>query len=232
MKKPIIIIAVVLVAAVVAGILMKIFLFGYDAEKRREELTAQLDGLDLENVNKLMVVAHPDDEMIFGGAALIEDDYLVICITNGKNNVRASEFKEVMEKCGDKGIIMDYPDKVAGQRSDWSNCKDKIKNDINTILSYKDWEMVVTHNEAGEYGHIHHKMTHSIVDEEVENTNSSAVQYYFGKYYKKKNLPDNLDRISDELYDEKVEILKIYESQSDTIDGLLHIVPYENFVKK
>lgn len=43
----------------------------------------QLDELDLEKYNKLMIVAHPDDELIWGGAHLLEDDYLVVCITRG-----------------------------------------------------------------------------------------------------------------------------------------------------
>ena len=48
---------------------------------------------------KLMIVAHPDDELIFGGAELIKHgpDYKVVCITNKNNKIRSSEFKNL---CG------------------------------------------------------------------------------------------------------------------------------------
>ena len=33
----------------------------------------------------LMIVAHPDDETIWGGSHLINGNYTVLCITNGNN---------------------------------------------------------------------------------------------------------------------------------------------------
>ena len=43
--------------------------------------------------NKVMIVAHPDDELIFGGAELIQNKgYKVICITNQDNIQRKKEF--------------------------------------------------------------------------------------------------------------------------------------------
>ena len=35
----------------------------------------------------LMIVAHPDDETIWGGSHLINGNYTVLCITNGNINV-------------------------------------------------------------------------------------------------------------------------------------------------
>ena len=45
----------------------------------------QLESLDLNNVNKLMIVSHPGDESVWGGAHLISDNYLVVCISCGYN---------------------------------------------------------------------------------------------------------------------------------------------------
>ena len=45
-----------------------------------------------------MIVAHPDDETIWGGGHLLQDDYLVICLTNGNNQIRAKEFEKVMDQ--------------------------------------------------------------------------------------------------------------------------------------
>ena len=36
----------------------------------------------------LMIVAHPDDETIWGGSHLTNGNYTVLCITNGNNKKR------------------------------------------------------------------------------------------------------------------------------------------------
>ena len=46
----------------------------------------------------LMIVAHPDDETIWGGSHLINGNYTVLCITNGNNKKRKKEFMNVMKK--------------------------------------------------------------------------------------------------------------------------------------
>lgn len=43
----------------------------------------------------LMIVAHPDDETIWGGSHLINGNYTVLCITNGNNKKRKKEFMNV-----------------------------------------------------------------------------------------------------------------------------------------
>ena len=50
--------------------------------------TADLDALDLDGYDKVMFVAHPDDDLLWGGRHLIEDDYLVVCMTRGNDPVR------------------------------------------------------------------------------------------------------------------------------------------------
>lgn len=42
----------------------------------------------------LMIVAHPDDETIWGGSHLINGNYTVLCITNGNNKKRIYECHE------------------------------------------------------------------------------------------------------------------------------------------
>ena len=48
------------------------------------------------NVKKLMIVAHPDDELIFGGAELIKHgpEYKVICLTNKYNELEVKNLKK------------------------------------------------------------------------------------------------------------------------------------------
>lgn len=201
----------------------------------RDKVTkGTLDRLNLDNYDNLMIVAHPDDDTLWGGAALIKDNYLVVCITNGKNDVRRNEFLNVMKQTNDIGLILDYPDKIFGQRSDWSFCKDAIYDDLNAIISYKNWNQIVTHNEKGEYGHIHHIMTHEIVADTCDSTNYTGNQYYFGAYYSldklsklsSEELPTSL---SDDIIELKTKNAYLYESQFRTLEKLKHMIPYENF---
>jgi len=223
MKKAIYIIGSLIVAIAI----LIIFIFS----SNKVPVKQQLKQLDLDNVNKVMFVAHPDDETIWGGVHLLEDNYLVVCVTCGTNKTRAKEIEKVMDYSGDKLIMLGYPDKVWGKRSDWKYEMNDIKKDIKKILDAKDWEIVVTHNPDGEYGHQHHKMTSSIVTELFGKQDNL---YYFGKYYKKKqiekmNKPSTLD--SEILKQKTEDMLPLYKSQGFIDDYFGHMYPYEDWVK-
>lgn len=188
----------------------------------------RIEILDLTNVDNLMIVAHPDDDYIWGGSHLIDDDYLVVCITCGVKRVRALEFKKAMDKTGDKYIMLGYPDKTNGKRNNWDLVYDDITKDLKKIIEYKNWNIIVTHNPDGEYGHIHHKMTSNIV---TSLTGDNL--YYFGRYYKKDDIPSDLVKISDENMEiKKNELIPIYASQKSTMKVLGHMFDYENWVSK
>ena len=144
--------------------------------------TRELDSLQLEDCTKLMVVAHPDDETLWGGAHLLDGKYFVVCLTDGYNKVRRQEFLNAIKESGNKGLILRYPDKVHGERSNWVGDKKDIIKDLDTILTYKHWNMVATHNPEGEYGHIHHQMTSQLVTQEYYRNYQINNLYYFGKY--------------------------------------------------
>lgn len=194
-----------------------------------------LSNIDLEKAKKLMIVAHPDDETLWGGAHLLEDDYLVVCITCGPNKTRRKEFEKVMKETGDQYIMLGYPDKVLGMRSNWKEEKNQIYSDLKQIIELKDWELIVTHNKDGEYGHIHHKKTHSIVLDVYNDLNKEYPLYFFGKYYTKGKLakldkkPDEIDPI---LYKEKVNnLIEIYKSQAFIKTTFNQMFPYEDWIK-
>lgn len=200
-----------------------------------------LEKIDFGRAKKLMIVAHPDDDMLWGGAHLLEGGYLVVCITNGRNETRSQEFHAVIEACGNQGLILDYPDKVNGQRDDWEEVRDSISADLAFLLNANDWELVVTHNEDGEYKHQHHIMTHELVVDRYTSENSAASLYFFAVYHKattvekyesgeKEFPPDMPERLSDETVLRKTEILKLYKSQAKTLDKFQHMIPYENWI--
>ena len=208
----------------------------YDSETTEGQVTKEmLDELPLSNCTKLMVVAHPDDETLWGGAHLTEGGWFVVCLTNGYNEVRKNEFYEVIKEFGCEGMILSYPDLLAnGQRSTWTTECTSIAKDLNTVLKYKHWGMVATHNPNGEYGHIQHKMTSKLVTEEFYKTYWGTNLYYFGNWYSARRLPtmeDSLRKVPEAALEKKLEALKLYKSQKGAVDSNIHMAEYENWVR-
>ena len=156
-----------------------------------------LKKFNIENYKNVMIVAHPDDEILWGGANLFKDDYFVVCLTNGFNTERARDFRNIMRFTNNSGIILNYPDMQDHIRNDWSEVKKGIINDLSTILNFKYWNKIVTYGPEGTTGHYHHKKTSEYVTKIAKKYNKYNNLYYFGKFYKKNELPKNLNRISD-----------------------------------
>ena len=79
------------IAILLAGILCLLsgFVIWYQNYYDIPALTmTDLAQLDLSQAKKLMIVAHPDDETLWGGAHLLEGDYLIVCLTHGSDAVR------------------------------------------------------------------------------------------------------------------------------------------------
>ena len=198
---------------------------------------AQLDKMNLRNVNNLMIVAHPDDETLFGGAHLIAGDYLVVCLTNSKDPVRSADFYDAMSIAQVKSIMLNYPDNNKDKLNyTWDYDQLSIQNDINLLLHYKKWDTIVTHNPEGDYGHYHHKRVSKFTTTLYVGNKTCAKRFmYFGKFYTKDKLTDNvkatLAKTNDELFDIKVKMLSTYESKHWTcFTWLWHIQPYENWI--
>ena len=192
-----------------------------------------LDSMNLKNVDKLMIVAHPDDEMLWGGMHLIKDNYLVVCLTNANTSRygtrRAKELQAVLEKTGDKGIILNYPDyNNAGKVDDWTSYEKAIKKDLTVLLKYKKWKEVVTHNKQGEYGHKQHRQTNRLVTECFQKVKpAGATLMYFGKFHGAKYKGKTIYTKSE--LRKKANILKLYKSQVKSVQKLSHMNPYENW---
>lgn len=224
MKKIKKIIIAIIVLIIVIGIY---FLIDYLLTPKA---THDFTNLNLDGINKVMIVAHPDDEMLWGGKELIEDDYLVVCITCGVDKARVKEFVKVINSTNDKYIMLGYPDKTNGERDNWNKVRQDINKDIKKILELKDWEMIVTHNPLGEYGHIHHKMTNQIVS---ANVSEKDKLFYFGKYYSKKRIGAIINEVpvmDRDILERKIDILKLYKTQSFIMTSFDHMFEYEDLI--
>lgn len=195
----------------------------------------QIQQADVSHANKLMIVAHPDDELLWGGGHLMDGGYLVLCVTRGYDAARSEEFRKVVEASGNQLLIMQYPDKVAGRRDNWSKVYSKIEKDLKLAVDYKNWDMIVTHNRRGEYGHIHHTMIHTMVtDIYKEENNKDTDLYFFGKYYRKSKIgkeKNALVKMSDDRIEFKNNLKSYYQSQKRVVDHLWHMSEYEMWEK-
>ncbi|WP_438347843.1 PIG-L deacetylase family protein [Paenibacillus sp. FA6] len=161
--------------------------------------------------NKLMIVAHPDDETIFGGAQLIQEKgWKVICVTNGDNKVRCKEFKKVMKKVDAEYEIWKYEDKWGGDFD-----QSRLKSDLEEVLARQPFDKVVTHNLEGEYGHTQHqvlsKLVHELIEKDIYVFHTSDI------------------KLDDDILAKKREILKCFKSQD--IKWLKKYIQFEEIKK-
>lgn len=187
-------------------------------------LTGNLDV----KVRNLMIVAHPDDELIFGGSQLLASDgWLVVCVTNGSNEAgniysfnkatsRIHEFIRVMNSLDCMYEIWDYED--YGLNANWD---ESITNNIKGLLMSRRFEKIVTHSLYGEYGHPQHtkisRIVHSLRPDNL---------YVFG-YVPGPNNYLPLNPYAPEIF----ELCGIYKSQAKIIKKYEANIIYQYFVK-
>ena len=177
---------------------------------------------------KLMIVAHPDDETIYGGGHLLQEKYTVVCITWGVVDYRVKEFEEVMKRTNDDYIMLGFTDRVdvTGPISNWDSEYPKIYEALKNIINSDNWDTIITHNPDGEYGHIHHIMTSEMVAKLTDHNKL----YYFGHWYHDGSGEQTIDS---NLYNTKInELISIYyNSQSTALNYNYDMLPYENWIK-
>ncbi len=129
--------------------------------------------------NRLMIVAHPDDEAIFGASELTLAQerkglcWTVVCVTHPrKNAVRLVEFQKVMDRVDALGIVLTFIDGIVPLQEDpvlvgtlsavtvseW--LRFIISGEVGKLMN---WTRVVTHGPMGEYGHPQHVAVHRAV---------------------------------------------------------------------
>jgi len=151
-------------------------------------------------MNKIMIVAHPDDESIFGGSLLIrESDWKVVCVTDAHQEWRKLEFEKAMKFLRITDYeIWDFSDNLPAFTPAWTEeITEEISDKLKKVLSEKKYDKIVTHNSEGEYGHNQHKAIHQIVKNLVKEN-----LYVFGKCD---------ERLDKEVLMKKIDLLEIYD---------------------
>lgn len=169
----------------------------------------------------LMIVAHPDDEVVFGFRDIVHNSVHVISLTNGDNEVRRGEFYSVMSTIGGKGDMLNYVD---SPEDTWATIpvEDFYKNHISELINKSiKYELVVSHGSDGEYGNKQHIRVHAI-GRHVAAEMGLPFQTFRDRY-----------RFSDyATYKDKYEnLVGLYKSQNAAIAPLANFF-FENAQKK
>lgn len=118
------------------------------------------------DVDKLLIIAHPDDEVLWGGInLLIEPGWFVVCASHLSDPVRSREFYKTMSFCNVTRYIMydvkeEYTDNE--KESDSQFYGTQFEKGIQELTKHT-WKLVLTHNDIGEYGHEHHRTVNRLV---------------------------------------------------------------------
>ena len=159
--------------------------------------------------NKLMIIAHPDDELLWGYRYIYNcpNEWKIICLTNAKNIKRINEFYKVLTLMNINNFeIWNHEDSLIGY-----NINKECQNNIIKELKNNNYELILTHNSYGEYGNIQH----------------IGINNFMQKIKKKFHFPINYFKIDKYFYTiEKKNLIKIYSSQNIITYILNYLHPF------
>ena len=160
----------------------------------------------------LVVVAHPDDETIWMGGALLSNykkwGISIISLCRKNDNDRAPKFRNVCRALNAQSFMSDLEDERLN--------KIPVGDVVKRIKKYagKDYYYVFTHGKNGEYGHIRHKDVHKAVNYMIKKKMISCREViYFayqkkGKYAYPKKKSDKFIYISKDLLEKKKMLIR------------------------
>lgn len=145
-----------------------------------------------------MLVAHPDDETLWGAGVMLRypKGWTVICGTVPFHDPeRAEKFLNACDVLGADGMVQLHPERT----------------DHIPIPDLDEYDLIVTHNSAGEYGHKHHKELHNAVKERWPD---KMLCFGYGGAKPRFTLA-----LSDNEAAKKLEALQCYDHRSPTDRG-------------
>ena len=116
-------------------------------------------------VKALCMVAHPDDCVIFAYSYIHnhpEMDWRICYLTYAEWEPRARELNEFWQRRSIPCIFLGYVDDYRDiENKSISFDAEQARREIGNII--QDYDLVLTHDELGDYGHIHHVFVHDCV---------------------------------------------------------------------
>ena len=166
---------------------------------------------------KLMVVAHPDDETIFGGAQLLmeKNTWQLIVITNGlggeeQNKDRQKNLGKAMKISHTSYEIWDHKDRYRHGLSK------RLQKDFERYVKKHKYISIVSHNVQGEYGHPQHQDVSRL----AYNT-AKKFGILFGSFSHGKRLPKNIIKDKFKMFNCYTGVSKNFTKEVKGADGKL-----------
>jgi len=153
----------------------------------------------IQPIEALLVVAHPDDFILWASMLIkrLNWNWKVISITTGTSP--DEEFRKVLKKLKMEGFSLGFK----CERDKELNLEEVKVKLLDFVKEKKlNPQIVLTHNDAGEYGHQHHKNVNQIVRECFANTLCFDNKSIFMPFTKKE-------------FENKLDLLKLFKSQRE-----------------
>ena len=182
---------------------------------------------NIDKVENLMIVAHPDDETIFGMNELYnKENWLLIICTNsmdGRIGLMRKDIPGVIQMSKDYNFNLvviqhfDMYEKIVNTRFDIT-----VYNYLKEYLLKQKWRKIITHNKDGEYGHPQHILVHQMVSNILFNNNVSYIEF---------KVFDFNDNVSNDITIVKNNILKYYLCNPDQVNNYNCVKAYSRKTK-
>lgn len=140
-------------------------------------------------INASVVVAHPDDCLLFAYHFVAEHpfNWRIIYLTYTADSPRGQEVAAFWKRRKYHCEFLGYADNAKDSRTGTASFNSaEVQARLEALVAKDD--LIVTHHRNGEYGHPHHKFVSLIADE------INVPKIYFGQFTKEANLSYSVEQ--------------------------------------